>query len=66
MPTTPAPGFLANASTTDCACASACALGVKTSLQDLASLGWQPIALLVGETLFLAAFVLGGIQVGGL
>jgi uncharacterized integral membrane protein (TIGR00698 family) len=42
------------------------ALGVKTSLQDLASLGWQPIALLVGETLFLAAFVLGGIQVGGL
>jgi uncharacterized integral membrane protein (TIGR00698 family) len=42
------------------------ALGVKTSLQDLASLGWQPIALLVGETLFLAAFVLGGIEVGGL
>lgn len=42
------------------------ALGVKTSLQDLASLGWQPIALLVGETLFLAAFVLGGIKASGL
>lgn len=37
------------------------ALGVKTSFQDLASLGWQPVALLVGETVFLAALVLGGV-----
>jgi uncharacterized integral membrane protein (TIGR00698 family) len=42
------------------------ALGVKTSFQDLATLGWQPIVLLVGETVFLAAFVLGGIGLGGL
>lgn len=31
------------------------ALGVRTSLQDLATLGWRPIALLVAETAWLAA-----------
>ncbi len=35
------------------------ALGLKTSLQKLASVGWRPIALLVGETVFLAALVIG-------
>jgi uncharacterized integral membrane protein (TIGR00698 family) len=34
------------------------ALGAKTSLQKLATVGWRPIALLVGETLFLALLVL--------
>jgi uncharacterized integral membrane protein (TIGR00698 family) len=32
-------------------------LGVKTSFKEFASLGWRPVALLVGETLFLAALV---------
>ena len=33
------------------------ALGVKTSFQEFASLGWRPVALLVGETLFLGTLV---------
>lgn len=36
-------------------------LGVKTSFQQLAALGWRPMALMVGETVFLAALNLGGI-----
>ena len=33
-------------------------LGMKSSFQELAVLGWRPIALVVGETLFLAGLVL--------
>ena len=35
------------------------ALGMKTSLGRLAVVGWKPVALLVIETLVLAAFVIG-------
>lgn len=38
-------------------CAIAAA-GVKTSFEDLAKLGWQPVVMLVGETLFIALGVL--------
>jgi uncharacterized integral membrane protein (TIGR00698 family) len=34
------------------------ALGVKTSFQALAALGWRPVVLLVAETVWLAGFVL--------
>ena len=34
------------------------ALGMKSSFQELAVLGWRPIALVVAETLFLAGLVL--------
>lgn len=34
------------------------AVGVKTSFEDLGKLGWVPVAMLVGETLFIAAVVL--------
>ncbi len=34
------------------------AVGVKTSFQDLGKLGWLPVAMLLAETLFIAAFVL--------
>ncbi len=34
------------------------ALGIKTSLQEMAAVGWRPILLVVAETLYLAAFVL--------
>lgn len=34
------------------------ALGVKTSFQDLASVGWRPVILLVANTAFLAVLVL--------
>lgn len=34
------------------------AAGVKTSFEQLLQLGWQPVFMLVGETLFIALFVL--------
>ena len=34
------------------------ALGMKTSFAQLARMGWQPVALIVAETLWLAVFVL--------
>ena len=37
------------------------AAGVKTSFEDLLKLGWQPIAMLAVETVFIATFVLGAI-----
>jgi uncharacterized integral membrane protein (TIGR00698 family) len=37
------------------------ALGTKTSLGDLARVGWRPIAIIVGETLFVGVFVLVGL-----
>jgi uncharacterized integral membrane protein (TIGR00698 family) len=43
-------------------CAIAAA-GVKTSFQDLAKLGWQPVVMLLGETLFIAAMVLAAVMV---
>lgn len=42
-----------------CLVVAIAALGVKTSLQKLAQVGWRPIIMLVGETIFLAALVLG-------
>jgi uncharacterized integral membrane protein (TIGR00698 family) len=44
-----------------CLVAAIAALGVKTSFQDLAALGWRPIAMLVSETLFLAVVIVGGL-----
>lgn len=42
------------------------AAGIKTSFEDLVKLGWQPVIMLIGETLFIAAFVLTGVLVFGL
>ncbi|MES2977359.1 MAG: putative sulfate exporter family transporter [Pseudomonadota bacterium] len=39
------------------------ASGIKTNFADLLKLGWQPVAMLVGETIFIAAFVLAAIVV---
>lgn len=36
---------------------SIAALGVKTSFEKIVQLGWKPIALLISETLFIAAFM---------
>jgi uncharacterized integral membrane protein (TIGR00698 family) len=41
-----------------CLVTAIAALGVKTSFQSLAALGWRPVAMLVAETAWLAAFVL--------
>jgi uncharacterized membrane protein YadS len=44
-----------------CLVVAIAALGVKTSFRQLAELGWQPVVMIVGETLFIAAVVLGGV-----
>lgn len=42
------------------------AAGVKTSFEDLLKLGWKPVALLVGETVFIVALVVAGVLLMGL
>lgn len=44
-----------------CLIVAIAALGTKTSLGDLARLGWKPIALIIGETLFVGVVVLVGL-----
>ena len=44
-----------------CLVTAIAALGIKTSLQKLAVVGWRPVALMVGETLFLALLVLAAV-----
>jgi uncharacterized integral membrane protein (TIGR00698 family) len=39
------------------------ALGTRTSLGDLVQVGWRPVAIVVGETLFVGALVLSGLLV---
>jgi len=41
------------------------ALGTRTSLGDLARVGWKPVAIIVGETLFVGSFVLLGLALLG-
>lgn len=42
------------------------AAGVKTSFEDLLKLGWKPVALLLGETVFIVALVVAGVLLMGL
>lgn len=42
------------------------AAGVKTSFEDLLKLGWQPVLMLLVETVFIALFVLAAIFILGL
>jgi uncharacterized integral membrane protein (TIGR00698 family) len=37
------------------------AAGLKTSFEDLLKLGWTPVLMLVGETVFIAAVVVSGV-----
>lgn len=41
-----------------CLVAAIAAIGMKTSLKDMAVMGWKPVALIVVETVFIAAVVL--------
>ena len=61
------PGVVASLSEISrwCLVIAIAALGVKTSFQDFASLGWRPVALMVGETVFLAVLILGALIVRG-
>ena len=47
-----------------CLVASIAAIGMKTQLKELATVGWKPVALMFGETLFLAALVLLALRLG--
>jgi len=44
-----------------CLLTAVAALGVKTSLKALADVGPAPVAVMVAQTVFLAAFVIGGV-----
>jgi uncharacterized integral membrane protein (TIGR00698 family) len=43
-----------------CLVAAIAAAGVKTSFEELLKLGWQPVLMLVAETVFIAAVVAAG------
>ncbi|MDI5923052.1 YeiH family protein [Halomonas sp. LR5S13] len=47
-----------------CLVTAIAALGIKTSFQKLAVVGWKPVILMVAETLFLLLLVLAFIQFG--
>ncbi|GHE19965.1 YeiH family protein [Halomonas urumqiensis] len=49
-----------------CLVTAIAALGIKTSFQKLAVVGWKPVILMVLETLLLLGFVLGVVVFGGL
>jgi len=46
--------------------ASMAAIGMKTHLKDILSVGWKPVALMVLETLFLAVLFYGLMQLAGM
>lgn len=46
-----------------CLVVAIAALGVKTSFQQLASLGWKPVALMIAETAFIALAAMGAIAI---
>jgi uncharacterized integral membrane protein (TIGR00698 family) len=45
-----------------CLVTAIAALGTRTSLGELARVGWRPVAIIVGETVFVALFVLAGLS----
>jgi len=49
-----------------CLVAAMAAIGMKTHLKDILSVGWKPVALMLLETLFLAVFFYGLMQLAGL
>jgi uncharacterized membrane protein YadS len=46
-----------------CLVTAIAALGTRTSLGDLARVGWKPVAIIVAETVFVGVFVLAGLAV---
>jgi len=44
-----------------CLVTAIAALGMKTSFKSLVEVGWRPVALMVGETLWIGALVLGAV-----
>ena len=50
-----------NTASRACLVTAIAALGVKTSFQSLASLGWRPVLMLVADTVWIAVFVLAAL-----
>jgi uncharacterized membrane protein YadS len=48
-----------------CLVTAIAALGTKTSLGDLARVGWRPIAVIIAESVVVAVIVLAGLLVMG-
>ncbi|MBX3514452.1 MAG: putative sulfate exporter family transporter [Xanthobacteraceae bacterium] len=46
-----------------CLVVAIAALGVKTSFQQVVSLGWKPVALMIAETAFIAFAAIGAIEI---
>ena len=40
------------------------ALGVRTSLQEVLTLGWRPLVLILSESVFLGLLVVAGVLLG--
>jgi uncharacterized integral membrane protein (TIGR00698 family) len=53
----------ANDASRACLVMAISAIGMKTQLKDIATVGWRPIALMLGETVFLALLVIGLMRV---
>lgn len=53
-----------NTASRACLVTAISALGVKTSFQSLASLGWRPVIMLVMETVWIAVLVIGALLLG--
>ncbi len=53
---------MANEASRWCLVAAIAALGMKTSFKALFAVGWRPVALMVAETLWIAALVLFAVK----
>lgn len=60
---TPTVSKLANESSRWLLVTAIAAAGIKTSFEDLLKLGWKPVLMLLGETVFIGFFVLGSVIV---
>ena len=63
----PVPQFLQDAGGTAsrwCLVTAIAALGIKTRLKDMLDIGWKPVALMIAETLLIAALALVAIGFG--
>jgi len=58
-------GDAANDLSRACLIAAIAALGMKTSFKDLVVVGWRPVGLMVAETLWIGALVLGSVLLFG-
>ena len=54
-----------NLASRTCLVVAIAAIGMKTQLKQLASVGIKPVLLMLGETIFLAGLVLAGLHAPG-